>query len=170
MQMPSVYVSKVILNLLTSLFVVAVAIYSLVSPFMSVKLNMQIPGAQTPLFTVVDYYVDKICTNDICVNADSDKNILASYQKGLYALYIILIILVVAFLLLHMLKVDIKPWWLTSVIMIALCLTILLMLVIGVKTYSINNTTGDFTTASTLMLVAVSMLIFKKIFYIGLVH
>jgi hypothetical protein len=51
-----------------------------------------------------------------------------------------------------------------------LCLTILLMLVIGVKTYSINNTTGDFTTASTLMLVAVSMLIFKKIFYIGLVH
>lgn len=180
--MPSVYVSKVVLNLFTTLFVVAVAIYGLVSPFMSVKMEVQVPGlavqavgdvpgaAPTTVFTLVDYYVDKVCTNDVCVNIESSNEPIANIQKALYALYIILIVVVVAFLVLHMLKVDIKPWWLTSVVLIALSLTILLLLVVNVKTYTLNGASGDFTTASTLMLVAVSMLIFKKLFYIGLVH
>lgn len=176
--MMSIAVPKTILNMVTSLFVIAVAIYSLVSPFMTVNIQVAAPapapGAPGQMLTLVsDIYVDKACVGGVCQNVDSSTvgdDSLRSSQKALYALYIILIIYVAAVLLLHVMKVDIKPWWLTSVIMVALCLAILLTLVVTVKTQKINNNDGEFTIASILMIVGLCMLIFKKLFYMGLMH
>jgi hypothetical protein len=182
--MMSITVSKTILNMVTSLFVIAVTIYSLVSPFMTITNQIavpaQFPGPGQVLTLITDIYVDKACVGGVCQNVDSSNigdESLRSAQKTLYALYIILIIYVAAVMLLHVMKVDIKPWWLTSVIMVALCLAILLTLVITVKTQKLNNkdivfnnNDGEFTIASILMIVSLCMLIFKKLFYMGIMQ
>ena len=170
--MMSVAVPKMIINMSTSLFLIGVAIYSLIAPFMTISKSVTIPGvgdaAPQTLSLVTDVYVDKICEGGVCTNVDdasSEPETMRNIQKTLYALYIITIIVVAAVLLLHVMKVELKPWWLTSVIIIILSLATLIILIFTVK-----DANAEFTTASTLMVVALSMMIFKKLFYMGIMH
>lgn len=170
--MMSVTVPKMIINMSTSLFLIGIAIYSLIAPFMTISTFVTITGvagnAPQTLSEVTDVYVDKVCEGGVCKNVDdssSGPESMRNIQKTLYALYIITIIVVAAVLLLHVMKVELKPWWLTSVIIIILSLATLIVLIFTVK-----DANAEFTTASTLMVVALSMMIFKKLFYMGIMH
>jgi hypothetical protein len=171
--MMSVAIPKMIINMSTSLFLIGVAIYSLIAPFMTISKSVTIPAAAAgdapqTLSLVTEVYVDKICEGGVCTNVDdasSEPETMRNIQKTLYALYIITIIAVAALLLLHVMKVELKPWWLTSVIMIILALATLIILI-----FTVQDANAEFTTASTLMVVALSMMIFKKLFYMGIMH
>lgn len=155
-------VNKTIMYLITSLAVIGVTIYCILSPYMRVL----VPSNN--LYDIVDFSFDKVCINYNSCSSDSKliNESLRSSQTALYALYIILIIFVGIFTILHLLNINIKPLWIPYGLMIMIAIATLITLIVTVKTYSIVNTDAEFSNSSVLMIVILCMLIVKKVYYL----